>query len=45
MALNNNERAFLELVKAGLGEEEVRLLPYGERDFSMECAWFLSSRD
>ena len=34
MELNNNQRLFLSLVKAGLWEKEVRLLPYGEIDFN-----------
>lgn len=32
--LNNNTKAFLELVKAGLWEKEARLLPFGEVNFS-----------
>ena len=34
MRLNNNHQAFMALVKAGLWEKEVRLLPYGEIDFN-----------
>lgn len=33
MKLNNCQQAFLALVRAGLWEEDVRLLPYGEIDF------------
>ena len=32
-SLDNNTKAFLELVRAGLWEKEARLLPYGEVDF------------
>ena len=31
---NNNQQAFLELVRAGLWEKEVRLLPYGDIDYA-----------
>jgi hypothetical protein len=34
MRLNNNQQAFFALVKAGLWEQEVRLLPYGKVDYS-----------
>ena len=33
MKLYNNQQAFLALVRAGLWETEVRLLPYGDIDF------------
>lgn len=32
--LDNNKQAFLALVRAGLWEQEARLLPFGEVDFS-----------
>lgn len=32
--LSNNQQAFLALVRAGLWEREVQLLPYGEIDFN-----------
>lgn len=32
--LSNSQKAFLELVRAGLWEKEVHLLPYGEIDFN-----------
>ena len=31
---NNTQQAFFALVRAGLWEKEVRLLPYGEVDYS-----------
>ncbi len=31
---NNNQQAFFALVRAGLWEKEVRLLPYGEVDYA-----------
>ena len=34
MKIKNNTRAFLSLVKAGLWESEVHLLPYGDIDFN-----------
>jgi len=34
MRLNRNHQAFMALVRAGLWEKEVRLLPYGEIDFN-----------
>ena len=34
MTLDNNTRAFFELVRAGLWEKEVRLAPFGEIDFT-----------
>lgn len=33
MKLNNNQQAFFELVRAGLWEKDVCLLPYGDIDF------------
>ncbi len=35
MKLNNNQQAFLELVRAGLWERDVCLLPYGDIDFQV----------
>lgn len=32
--INNNQQAFFALVRAGLWEKEVRLLPYGEVDYA-----------
>ena len=32
--INNNQQAFWALVRAGLWEKEVRLLPYGEVDYA-----------
>lgn len=33
MQLSNSQKAFFELVRAGLWEKEVRLLPYGDVDY------------
>lgn len=33
--LSNNQQAFLALVRAGLWEEEVRLMPFGDIDFNV----------
>ena len=35
MKLNNNQKAFFALVKAGLWEKEVRLSPFGDIDFNI----------
>lgn len=32
--MNKNQQALLELVRAGLWEKDVLLLPYGEVDFA-----------
>ena len=32
--INNNQQAFFALVRAGLWEKEVRLLPYGDIDYA-----------
>ena len=34
MRLDNNQQAFFALVRAGLWEKDVRLLPYGEVDYA-----------
>lgn len=37
MRITNNHKAFLELVKTGLWEQNVRLSQYGEIDFADVC--------
>ena len=37
LRIRNNERAFLELLKAGLWEQDVQLFPYEKVDFKEVC--------